>query len=334
MVALYLTAVFAVVLLTVAAFELAMPALTRRNVFFGVTVAPGVRDSANGRAIIRSYRVGVAAVTVLAGAGLVALVALVPAAWWTSGSLAPLGIAVALLPGVPYLPAHMAARRLGTTAGAGMPRGASAPAAELRPRHYSDYVPWVWETLPLGIIASTAAYLAAGYAAAPAIIPIHFSATGQPNVYAAKTTLSYFSLVWTQLLLEALLTGLAVLTAHSKALPDRADDVFRRRGLRYLYAVKVLTLALLGGTAAWVAHAAATGHAQATWALSASLVFTVVIILLGLFIAVRTGQGGARLPNASPNDRLADRYWRLGVLYLTLHGGSSPMGSQATWLKG
>src|SRR5215472_9211700 len=98
MVALYLTAVFAVVLLAVAAFALAMPALTRRDLLFGVTVAPGVRDSAAGRAIIRSYRVSVAALTVLAGAGLVALVALAPAGWWTSGSLAPLGIAVALLP--------------------------------------------------------------------------------------------------------------------------------------------------------------------------------------------------------------------------------------------
>jgi hypothetical protein len=47
MVALYLTAVFAVVLLT-------MPALTRRDLLFGVTVAPGVRDSAAGRAIIRA----------------------------------------------------------------------------------------------------------------------------------------------------------------------------------------------------------------------------------------------------------------------------------------
>jgi uncharacterized membrane protein len=320
MVAIYLTLVFAVVLLTVAAYELLMPALTRRDLLFGVTVAPSVRDSAAGRAIIRGYRLRVAALTVLSGAGLVALVALAPAGWWTSGGLAPLGIVVALLPGVPYLPAHVSARRLGAPAGAGMPggvtSGASAPAAELRPRHYSAYVPWVWETLPLGIIAATAAYLAAGYAAAPAIIPIHFGIDGQPNAYAAKTILSYFSLVWTQLVLEAMLSGLAVLTANSKALPDRADEVFRRRGLRYLYAVKVLTLALLGGTAAWVAHAALAGPAPSTWVLSASLVFTLVVILLGLFIAVRTGQGGARLPNASPSDRLADRYWRLGVFYV------------------
>jgi uncharacterized membrane protein len=113
-----------------------------------------------------------------------------------------------------------------------------------------------------------------------------------------------------------MLTGLAVLIAHGKALPDRADAIFRRRGLRYLYAVKVLTLLLLGGTAAWVAQAETAGHAQATWVLSASLVFTIVVIVLGLIVAVRTGQGGARLPEASPSDRMVDRYWRLGVIYI------------------
>lgn len=320
MVATYLTAVFAVVLITVAAYELFMPSLTRRDLLFGVTVAPSSRDTAAGRAIIRNYRLGVIAFTVLAGAGLAALNALAPSEWWRSGILAPVGIIVALLPGVPYLPAHLAARRLAVT-GTGAASGAavanvSTPAAELRPRHYSEYVPWVWEALPLGIIAATAAYLAAGYTAAPATIPTHFGANGQPNAYAAKTILSYFSLVWTQLGMEVFLTLFAVLTAHGKAQPDRADAVFRRRGLRYLYAVKVLTLVLLGSTAAWVAHAEVVGQAQASWVLVGALVFTVVVIALGLIIAVRTGQGGARLAGASPSDRMADRYWNLGVIYV------------------
>lgn len=313
MLATYLTAIFAVALLTVAAFELLMPSLTRRDLLFGVTVAPGARDSAAGRAIIRNYRLGVVVLTVLAGAGLAALYAFAPAAWWSSGGLAPLGIVVALLPGLPYLPAHLAARRLAAT---GAPAPGGAPAAELRPRHYAEYVPWVWEALPLGIIAATAAYLAAGYAAAPAIIPIHFGANGQPNAYATKTIFSYFALVWTQLGLEVLLTLLAVLIAHSKALPDRANDVFRRRGLRYLYAVKVLSLALLGGTAASVAHSQATGQTQGSWVSTAVLVFVIVVVGLGIIIAVRTGQGGARLAGANPSDRTADRYWTLGMFYV------------------
>ncbi len=321
MVEAYLAAVFALVLLTVAAFELLMPSLTRRDLLFGVTVAAGARDSDAGRALIRNYRLGVVALAVLASAGLAALVAFAPTGWWTSGALAPVGIVVALLPGLPYLPAHLAARRLASTA-VGAPDGAplsgtpAAQVAELRPRHYSEYVPWVWEALPLGILAATVAYLAAGYAAAPAIIPIHFGADGQPDAYAAKTIYSYFAVAWTQLGMEVLLTGLAVLIAHGKALPDRADAIFRRRGLRYLYAIKVLMLVLLGGTGAWIAHAEAAGHAQAGGVLYASLGFTVAVLALGLIVSVRTGQGGARLAGASPSDRTDDRYWRLGAIYV------------------
>jgi uncharacterized membrane protein len=315
-----MVAVFAVVLVFVAALNLLMPSLTRRDVLFGVTVAPNARFSAEGRAVIRRYRLGVVSLSALSAVGLGLLATLAPATWWESGWLALIGIAVALLPCLPYIPAHLAARRL---AGVGMRPGAASaapvealPAAELRPRHYSDYVPWVWEALPLGIIAATAAYLGATYAAAPAIIPIHFGANGQPNGFAAKSIASWFSLVWTQLGLALLLTFLGVLTARGKALPDEADRIFRRRTLRYLYAVKVLTLALLGGTAAFISHAAITGQASASWVLMGSLLFVVVIVGLGLVVAVRSGQGGARLAGASPVDRLDDRYWHGGVIYV------------------
>lgn len=318
MIAPYLiVAVFAVVTLSVAAFELLMPAFTRRDLLFGVTVVADARDTAAGRAIIRGYRLGVVALTVAAGAGLAALSAFAPAGWWTSGALVPVGVVVTLLPLLPYLPAHRAVRRLAAALPAVSDAASSLPIAELRPRRYSEYVPWIWEALPLLIIAATVAYLAAGYAAAPAIIPINFDANGQPNVYAAKTIVSYF-FIWIpmQIGVEVLLTVLAILTAHAKALPDRADAVFRRRGLRYLYAIKVLTLVLLGGLAAWMAQAESSGHADVTGMLSTGILFTVVIVVLGMIVVARTGQGGARLAGASPVDRLSDRYWWLGAIYI------------------
>jgi uncharacterized membrane protein len=317
MLATYSVALFAVVLVFIAALNLVMPALTRRDLLFGVTVAPSARSSSEGRAVIRGYRLGVASLSVLSAVGLGLLYALAPAGWWASGWLSLAGIAVALVPCLPYIPAHLAARRLAAQGGAPaapVPES-SLPAAELRPRRYSEYVPWVWEALPLGIIAATAAYLGVTYAAAPAIIPIHFDASGQPNRFAAKSIGSYFLLVWIQLALELLLTFLAVLTVRGKALPDEADQIFRRRGLRYLYAVKVLTMVLMGAIAAYIARAAITGHASAGWVLAGSLVFVVVIVALGLVVAVRSGQGGARLAGASPVDRLDDRHWIGGVIY-------------------
>jgi len=313
----YLVAIFAVLTLFVAASELLMPALMRRDLLFGVTVAADARDTAAGRAIIRSYRLGVVALTVAGGAILAALSAFAPAGWWTSGALVPAGVAVALLPLLPYFPAHRAARRLAAAPPAAADAASALPAAELRPRRYSEDVPWVWEALPLVLIAATVASLAASYATAPAIIPIDFDANGQPTAYAAKTIASYF-FIWVpmQLGVEVLLTVLAILVAHAKALPDRADAVFRRRGLRYLYAIKALTLVLLGGLAAWMAQAERIGHANVAGMLSTGILFTLVIIVLSMLVVVRTGQGGARLAGASPVDRLNDRSWRLGVIYI------------------
>jgi len=86
----------------------------------------------------------------------------------------------------------------------------------------------IWEALPLAIIAATAAYLATSYAAAPAIIPMHFDIAGNPNQYAPKTIGSYFLVVWVQLGLEVLLTGMTMLVVGSKALPGPAENRFRR----------------------------------------------------------------------------------------------------------
>src|SRR5689334_2167769 len=92
MLATYSVVLFAVVLVFVAALNLLMPALTRRDVLFGVTVAPDARSSAAGRAVIRGYRLGVLGLSVLSAVGLGLLFALAPAAWWASGWLALVGI--------------------------------------------------------------------------------------------------------------------------------------------------------------------------------------------------------------------------------------------------
>jgi uncharacterized membrane protein len=126
-------------------------------------------------------------------------------------------------------------------------------------------------------------------------------------------------MVWVQLGLEVLLTGLALMIVGSKALPGQAESTFRRVWLRYLYGMKVLTLAFLG-TLAVLTASGARGGTTASISVVLPLTLVYVVILLGgaIWIAVRTGQGGSRLgsPAETAVDRMDDRYWKLGVIYV------------------
>jgi uncharacterized membrane protein len=298
-----------------------MPSLTRRDLLFGVTVTPNARALPAGRSIIRRYRLQVLGVALLFALVLVLLAVFAPDAWWLSGWLSLVVLATVLLMSVPYLLAYRASRVLQVASqdGRAAAEPASSPEAELRPRRYADYIPLVWEALPLAIIAATAIYLATSYAAAPAIIPVHFDITGNPNAYAQKTIGSYFLLVWVQLGLEVLLTGMTLLIVGSKALPGRAENRFRRWWLRYLFGMKVLTLAFLGVLALLVAETAQTGSAAPiARVLPLTLAYVLVLLLGAVVLAIRTGQGGSRLgsPAETAVDRIDDRYWKLGAIYV------------------
>ncbi|MFI5274181.1 MAG: DUF5808 domain-containing protein, partial [Ktedonobacterales bacterium] len=168
------------------------------------------------------------------------------------------------------------------------------------------------------MIALTAAYLAITYAAAPAVIPTHFDLAGTPNAFARKTIGSYFGLVWAQLFLEILITALAVLAVRAKAVPGRAERRFRRRTLRFLFFIKALTLAFLGIVAVLVAQTSLTAHPRLGPSLALSAVFVLLTLGAAFALGITTGQGGARLGPAeeTATDRLDDRYWKLGAIYV------------------
>ncbi len=306
----------AVIVLFTALYSLIMPNLTRRDLLFGVTVAPDARNSEQGRRILARYRLAVVLANLLALAFLAPLYLLASDEWVGSPWL-PLVIFVALaLDGLPYLVAHAASTELRASPSASST--ASAPAAELAQRHYSDYVPWLWELLPIGIIAATAGYLASRYASAPAVIPIHFDLNGNPNSYATKSIGSYFSMVWVQIGIEVLITGLSMLVVGSKAVPGRSETTFRRVWLRALYVMKTLLLLLFAFIAVVIAESAASGRGP-SMAITFAPIGLVVVILVGtIVLALRTGQGGARLGSLAETatDRTDDRHWILGAIYV------------------
>lgn len=302
------------VVVVITVISLLMPSMTRRDLLFGVTVAHNARETAEGKAIIRRYRLGVLLVAVIETIGLALLWLLAPPHFWNSLWIVIIPLVLVLIPDIPYLLAWRSSRALAIAL---PPASTPAPSAGLRPRRYADYVPLIWEALPLALIAVTASYLAITYAAAPSIIPTHFDAAGNPNAFSTKSIGSYFMLVWTQLFLYALITFLSVLTVRAKAQPGAADETFRRRMLRYLFGVKTLMIAMMGVLAYAVAQSALNGYSNTNWILW--VVIGVVVVVLGgaIWLGITTGQGGSRLGGNSANttDRLDDRYWKLGGIY-------------------
>ncbi|MFI5271630.1 MAG: hypothetical protein ACHQ4H_01185, partial [Ktedonobacterales bacterium] len=148
----FLVGLDAFYLLVFAVFALVLPALTRRDLLFGVTVPPDTRSAPAGRAIVRGYRWGVAGLSLLLAVALALLWLFAPQGWWDTPWMAVAPVAFALFPDLPYLLAYRAARRLAARSPHEEPAAArSAPAAELVPRRYGDEVPWLWETLPLAV---------------------------------------------------------------------------------------------------------------------------------------------------------------------------------------
>ena len=313
MATLFAVGIQALVLVIIITLLLLMPSLTRRDLLFGVAVAPNTRETAEGRAIIRRYRLGIVLIGILLAAALALLWILAAESFWKSGWVVVVPLVLVLLPDIPYLLAWRASRALAIAA---PPVATPAPAASLRPRRYADYVPLVWEALPLALIALTASYLAITYAAAPAIIPTHFDAAGNPNAYSHKSIGSYFMLVWTQIFIYILITFLSALTVRAKAQPTAADETFRRRMLRYLFGVKTLMIVLMAMLAYAVVQSALTGHANINWVLWVTLGFLVVVLGGAIWLAVTTGQGGSRLDGGqNTTDRMDNRYWKLGGIY-------------------
>jgi uncharacterized membrane protein len=182
-------------------------------------------------------------------------------------------------------------------------------------------VPWIWETLPLALIALTAAYLATVYAAAPAIIPTHFNAAGVADAYSPKTVGSFFLLVWVQLFMELFLTTIAVLVTGARSVPGPSGERFRARTLRFLFYIKVLSIAFMGVLAVIIAQVTVNRNPQIGFTLAMSGVFVLLVLGGVLVLGITTGQGGARLgpPAETATDRLEDRYWKLGVFYVNPH---------------
>jgi hypothetical protein len=280
-----------------------LPGLTRRDVYFAVTVAPRFRDRPDGRAILHRYRIELAVFSALVFAAALA-------------GVRQLGIA--------FLPLGLVLVRAGTFAGfyrarKRVMRYAVAPTsireADLSPDagRRDRAVPGgrLLATGPFLLVASCATLLwmrGKGMPGKESAAGLYFASAA--GILAALTILRYGMGHWAR-------------NIH-------ADGQERAREMRFRRTASLVLLALEYLIAAQFTRIVLTPHRSPMQGAQAELVLTQLAGLLVLALAAvvalgRMGQGGSRLAGtgdgsgcgcAEPvGDRTEDRHWKLGVLY-------------------
>ena len=272
-----------------------MPDLTRREIYFGVTVPGSLRETGQGRAVRRGYRRavaihgGVAAALLVAGvAGGMTALSPVAIAWLIGGALAAFLRARSRVQPHACVPTPVREATLVSFSGDGMPGGL------------------IGQLGPFALLAGAAALLLAWADR----LPGDGLAEGLAALAGGGLTVGVL-LVFGR--------GLASQTHRVHAVGDaaRTERRFRRATLAVLLASEYLVafttalavLAPLGGGGPAVVAVIAS-------VLSAALVVVVVVVL------VRMGQGGERLEAPTVvqgrpvGDRTLDQYWRWGIFYV------------------
>ena len=156
------------------------PYLTPRRYYFGMTVAPGFRESDTGRAVRSFYNAAIMIAAISAAALMIALPTAAPIA---AAFLVPLTTCVAFF----YARSRV--------------QSYAAPVASIREAEISrspERLP-LWTLLalpPFAIPAVVAAYLKANWDRIPARFPVHWGLDGRPNRWVERAPHGVFGPLW------------------------------------------------------------------------------------------------------------------------------------------
>lgn len=265
-----------------------MPGLTRRDLYFAVTVPPGFRDQLQGRSILRRYRVELILFSVLA------LVAFVAGIAWFGVGLVSTGQLIQVT--ASFIAFYRARLRV-------LPY--AVPPTTIREAELHDHnriIPggWLAALGPFVLLFVCATYL-------------WFHGRGL-GVYLISTAiiLAAFTLI---------LYGLVHWVR-----PVYAGGPERARELKFRRTVSAITLAAeyyLTLQASWIVLVPRRGNLAPVGLGLLPLAF--VFVLVVIVALARLGQGGSRIAardgarlasSAVPvGDRTPDRYWKLGIFY-------------------
>jgi uncharacterized membrane protein len=296
-----------------------IPRLTRPDVYFAVTVPPEFRDSAEGRSILKRYRVEVTIFGVLA-----LLIVLAAIRIPEPNKLVVVTLAGIFLQGMGIFLAYYRAR------GRVLPH-AVAPAtvreAALVPRGAHLPGGWMLQVPPFALLAATAIWLHLHWGQIPQVFPIHWGANGQPNNWATRS----FAGVYGPLLMGAVLCALMGFLAYAVLRWSRLIRVggaagegerrFRLVVVSIIVAAEYLLAVMFTWTGLLPLSHKQSGPPGMIPMLVLSLVFAVVTTTLMIWV----GQGGTRLVGSADadsrtvapvGDRTPDKYWKLGLIYI------------------
>ncbi len=294
------------------------PRLTRPDIFFAVTVNPAVRQSPEGRQILRSYYRFVIVVTVVA----LLLIALAQFAATNPGIISIAGPQLVQLAGL--FAAFFAARN---RVRAFHVEPSTQREVSLARRTISMPGGALAQVGPFLILAGFMLFLWLRWDQLPERFPIHWGADGQPNGWAHKNFASVFGICGIGFMTCALMALLCYGLLHgARSIYSTGAKAEREaRSLRVVSFVLLATeywLAILMGCLGLVPF-----HPNFMPAALAPVLISETILIGVIFlIAYRFGQGGWKLAtpgaaeplpaNAAPvGDRTPDHCWKFGLIY-------------------
>ena len=316
------TAWGAIIIVSTALLLYIMPRLTRPEIFFGVTVPHGFRDSKAGRGLTRIFRALVWMVTVVAfaillvGRGRNPGVVMSASIWW-------LGVGAAYC----WYCMNRMARRHAV-------RPSPEREAVLSPQRERLPGSWAVKLGPFLMLLGVILYLHLSYDGLPDPYPVHWNFRGEANRFVEKTANVVFRLP----VMGLVMCGVMALTSFSlsrqskrisvRGVPGERESMFRTMNLKVLLGAQYYIAALF----AWISIAFRAPDAM-PFAQQVLLFMSVAPLPIPLYLSIRYGQGGSRLADAPTTtlglgdeslsragdapvgDRTPDECWRWGQLY-------------------
>jgi uncharacterized membrane protein len=291
-----------------------IPRLTRRDLYFAVTVIPGFRDEAEGKSILRNYRKQLVLVSMLA------LMAVAAGVFWLGAGFVPAACLTQL--GLTFVPFYRARQRVLSHA---VPP-TTVRETDLHGRNRIIPGGWGVGLGPFILLAGCAIYLRTRWVNIPTTFPVHWGVGGKADRWATRSFATvYFPLLSAAgvlLVLTIILYGILHWTrfVHSGGVQAARELKFRRT----VSAVLVAAEYLVAAQSCWAGLSTLRRDSNAGPASPAIALLPLFLGMIAIVAFARLGQGGTRIgvqqetsdaSIAPVGDRMEDKCWKLGVLY-------------------